>query len=663
MNTWLKKLIGASALLVLAAVPALAQVQALDSPSTDKVSATAQYEDDFDYSSQTLRVGVWMEGKDDREVLQKGEKFAVGFQTNQDAYAVVYRIDTEGEVSILWPRSRFDDGFVFGGHEYKLPVAGKRRLVAGGEAGEGFVQAIVSSYPFDLRELELDFHHEYTDEPFRFAVAGDPFLAMNEVNYVVTGLEDSGDYVVTNYISYYVHHKVDHPRYLCNQCHFDDEVAYHPYNDSCTLEISYDHDWGNSWYDHYGFYPVYYQPVYVYYDPWTYNPWVNWWYYPRYRCAPTWGWGWRSSYTYWSWYDSPYYWGDCYDYYHHHHNHYASTGTHRRWGPLDRHYAANHSRTKTRELGRASSLVGRAKLGDRDRLALENRTPVAGRARDEMRVPTRDRTVRGRDAMRIQTRVTGDASLRSGLRIRDNNRVRIGGREGTRHISGGGDRPAQLKPVSREPARDERGRGTTVIRPSSNANTRQDQRSLRRGGTGAGSDRSTTGNTQLRRPNGDSSRATKPSQDSRTIKPVEPRRKGTRIWNTSPSGGNERNSSDRITRPSGGRDKPTVQPRRGTRGNRNSGSSSVTKPRSNSSRVNKPKVDQPRSNSSRSSKPKSTQPRVRPNNNSSPKSTPTVKPRSSGGNSSSKARSSSGGSRNSSSSSSGKSRGGSSKRR
>ena len=296
MNTWRKNLLGLAALLVLLAAPAGAQTadSARAEVAGSQTQAEQQYEDDFDYSSQSLRVGVWLEGKDDGAVIQKGEKFGVGFQTNQDAYAVVYRIDTEGEVSILWPRSRFDDGFVFGGHEYKLPVAGKRRLVAGGEAGEGFVEAIVSSYPFDLRELELDFHHEYADEPYRFQVAGDPFLAMNEVNFVVTGLEDAGDYVVTNYVSYYVHHKVDHPRYLCNQCHFDDEVAFDPYRDNCTLEITVNHEWDNGWWDNYGYYPVYYQPVYVYTDPWTWNPWVNWWYYPRYRCAPTWGLGLES---------------------------------------------------------------------------------------------------------------------------------------------------------------------------------------------------------------------------------------------------------------------------------------------------------------------------------------------------------------------------------
>ena len=120
----------------------------------------------FDYDSQTLRVGVWIENLDEGEVLEKGEDLAVGFQTNEDAYAVVYRINTEGLVTVLWPRSRMDDGFVFGGHEYQMPVTGSRRLVASSRTGEGFIEAVVSRYPFDLRELALDFHHEYQDIDF-----------------------------------------------------------------------------------------------------------------------------------------------------------------------------------------------------------------------------------------------------------------------------------------------------------------------------------------------------------------------------------------------------------------------------------------------------------------------------------------------------------------
>jgi len=258
------------------------------------------------YENQPYRVNIWHDRAED-EIYQRGEAVRIHFEANHDAYAVVYRIDAEGAVSILWPRSRFDDGFVFGHHTYNLPTPGAERIRTADEEGVEYVQVIVSAYPFDLRGLEVDFHHERGQDAHAYYVAGDPFLAMNDVNYAVTGLDDPSDYVVTNYLSYYVHRQVDHPRYMCTQCH-DDNVSYHPYDDVCVIEIHHDYSWDNGWYDRYHYYPAYYYPVYYYVDPWTWRPWINPWYRPWYAW-PTWGgsvWGFDC----YLWNHSPYWRGD-----------------------------------------------------------------------------------------------------------------------------------------------------------------------------------------------------------------------------------------------------------------------------------------------------------------------------------------------------------------
>ncbi|MBU2499766.1 DUF4384 domain-containing protein [bacterium] len=515
----------------------------------------------FDFDQVGLRAAVWLDKGPD-EVYQRGDRLKVGFQVNEDAYAVVYRIDTEGGVTVLWPRSRLDDGFVFAGHEYKLPVGGAAQIFAGNVEGEGFVQVLASRYPFDLRALEIDFHHEVRDGRFDFYVAGDPFLAMNEVNYAITGLEDSEDYVVTNYASYYVHRKVDHPRYLCNQCHLDDEVVYDPYDDHCTLEITYDYGWGNNWYDHHGYYPVYYQPVYVYVDPWTYRPWVNFWYWPHYTCGPYYGYSWHS--TCWAWSDSPYYWGDVY---------YGYDGGRNRYRPLTP-YDGDRTARKTREYARATPLVGAEGPGEDQRQAMRTRTPL--RPTDVQRTRGADPTGGSRVAGSFvgqdpapRSRPVIETSSRdgsaAGLRIREPNKPAgvdaPRTREDYRHrAAGDGEQPA-LSPVTRTRTPDRAG-GARVA---------------------PGVDR-----------------AAKPAQPGdRTIKPVEPRKKGTRIWNSSPG------STDRGTRSpqvaprrqdSGSRSEPRVQPRQERGGDR-----PVVKPRSDSSSRTKdrgsstPKVDNSRS--------------------------------------------------------------------
>ena len=516
--------------------------------------------EDFDYSSLDLRVAVWLEDRDDGDVLQMGEKFTVGFQANEDAHAVVYHIDVEGRVTILWPRSRYDDGFIFGGHEYILPVTGARRLSAGEEVGEGFVEAIVSAYPFDLRDLELDFHHENTESNFDFQVAGDPFLAMNEVNFVITGLEDSGDYVVTNFVSYYVHQEVDHPRYLCSQCHYEDGADYDPYQDTCTLEIDSNYEWNNNWYDNYGYYPVYSNPVYVYVDPWVYRPWVNFWYTPCYTCAPCWGWGW--GYDCWSWCDSPYYGGDCYTYY-------GNGNT--RYRPLDRSHVSDGGRTKTREYDRVTGMVGRGGPDERQRAAMRTRTALAdGRMNDDRSAAGRPGIVRGGGTARVpnerpRTSSPARSTGNSGLRIRPDTQARMGGEDGRspmRHTAGGGSNRSALKPVSRTSSGLDRSRSS--VRPDKPAGTR------------VRPDKPASGRTRVEKPGRSRSQADKPA-GSRTIKPVEPRKKGTRIWN-SRSGSKKPGRTSAVT--PGNRRRPSgVAPgSRSSGGQRRSGKPAAVKP-------------------------------------------------------------------------------------
>ena len=480
---------------------------------------------DFDYSTIDLRIGVWLD-REENEIYQRGEEMGAGFQTNQDAYAVVYRIDIDGLVTVLWPRSRMDDGFVFGGHEYLLPVSGGRKLRVSTSEGEGFVEAIVSKYPFDLRDLEIDFHHELGADRFDFRVAGDPFLAMNEVNFAVTGLEDSEEYVVTNYSSYYVHREVEHPRYLCSQCHFEDDVAYDPYRDTCTLEITYDYGWVNSWYDDYGYYPVYANPVYVYVDPWTWRPWINFWYWPSYVCAPYYSYGWYGGGCY-SWGYSPYYVGDCYTYYDSGYTRYRPLTKGDRDSPV----------TKTREYGGVSKMVSidtpdsRQRGAMTDRVRMSDQDGFKGRSANMAAAGARTGGYAGvkvdpRERNRFDEgqRMSGNP----GLRIRDGgsaaSRSRTNDSRATsadfRHRAGGSSGRSGLVPVVRGA-----GNSTTV-----------------RGSYG-----SRTGGAV-----GDRKYGTRPSGGTtqRTIKPVEPRKKGTRVWNSSRSSrSGDRTDRNRQVRP------------------------------------------------------------------------------------------------------------------
>lgn len=477
--------------------------------SREDYTAAPEADPDFDYAAQTLRVALWLDREDD-EIYRRGDEQRVGFQTNEDAYAVVYRIDTDGLVTVLWPRDRLDDGFVFGGHEYRLPGREAAALRINEPQGEGYVQAIVSRYPFDLRALELDFMQDDGGTRFDFRVAGDPFLAMNEVNYAITGLEDAADNVITNHARYYVHQRVDHPRYLCSQCHTEDSARYDPYAGHCTLDIDYDYGWSNRWYSTYGYYPVYWNPVYVYVDPWTWRPWVNFWYDPWYVCAPYNGWygSYRGCYP---WNDSPYYRGDCGP---------GWDGGGRRYQPLNRHGDAV-AVTKVRQYDKVSRAVSRDRLGTVEREAMLARRPAAGATREDRRS---DRSASGvapvtvargdKPMARPTERFPAAAANRQGggLRIRPGGRTEADVDSGKRpegptrrHTAAGADSGARLAPV--RPG--DRGGDAGARRPAESG-------SVRSGDSGAvrGSERE-------------------------GIRALNPRQRGSRVWNSTTGRGSQ----------------------------------------------------------------------------------------------------------------------------
>lgn len=564
---------------ILVAVVSIATANAQESSAFQPDPAWSGYE------SQPLRVNVWHDRQED-EVYERGEAVRIHFETNADAYTVVYRIDAEGEVSILWPRSRFDDGFVFGHHTYNLPAPGSKRIRVAGEEGVEYVQAIVSAYPFDLRGIEVDFHHENDAEPLNYYVAGDPFLAMNDVNYAITGLEDAEEFVATNYVSYYVHRKVDHPRYLCGQCH-DDAQSYRPYSDTCVMEIHHDYGWDNDWYVSFGYYPVYRYPVYYYVDPWTWRASINYWYRPWYNW-PTWG-HYHWDYDCYVWNNSPHWRGDVWTRY--------RDGS-ERYRPISKDL-----RYRTAATGDAPNPPGMVKTprpSSKDLAALQTKTPVG--PRPESRVRGDGKAAAGfRDVPR-STRKPAEFARPESSTTRPGIRVPAGPR-----VGGGAVRATSP--------------GTQAVRGQP--------------ATGGPDRPRVLSGTKTRTPDG-ATRAVKPRTDGgRTggtdtkVRPVEPRSRGSRIW----SGGGS--SSKGST--------PQVKPRSG--GSSSQGESPRVKPRSSggsSSQGSTPRV-KPSGTGSTSGRGSTPTTKPRSSGSSSSQSSSQVKPRSSSGSSSKSGGSSSSG--------------------
>jgi len=491
------------------------------------------------YDQQPLRVNIWHDRQQD-EVYKRGESVRVHFETNQDAYVVVYRIDTDGLVTILWPRSRLDDGFVFGTHTYNLPGPGSPRILASDDEGVEYVEAVVSAYPFDLRELAVDFHHESERvRDFAYYVAGDPFLAMNEVNFAVTGLENPEDYVATNYVSWYVHRRVDHPRYLCSQCH-DGSSSYEPYRDTCVVTIHHDYRWGNDWYVRYGYFPAYYYPVYYYVDPWTWNPWINYWYRPWYAWPVNHGWGWDHDCYVWNY--SPRGRGDVWTRY---------KDGERRYRPLGKDLREKRG-DGDEGLHHPAGLVKSPRPGREVSDRMASRTaPERDAAREQARTRYRDVPLVQRSAQTFAPPARDDRT--PGIRLPG----RTGGAAGSRGeaVTRPGASAADAPATQVRPQAGPRGRTADEVRPVPSDRSK---------GAGAG-ERAVR--PVPRRDQGDAEQG--------AVRPVEPRTKGPRLW----SGGRseehkapERPASAVTPRSGGSRNEPPPAVRETPRGKDDGGS-------------------------------------------------------------------------------------------
>ncbi len=201
-----------------------------------------------------VKLEVWV-NKGEDATYRAGEEVKIRFRANRDCYVVLYDIDTEGFLTLLYPEYPGHDGFVEGGRIYRLPRRGARyELVAEGPPGVEYIAAVAALTPLAYRlpwyleeSYEAVGYRGYDDLEASISevgvVRGDPYVAMSDIAYDIL----PGDIMEWEYDTSYTFFSVGgahrHPRYLCYDCH--GHVTWlDPYHDSCSVfEIRVDVDW------------------------------------------------------------------------------------------------------------------------------------------------------------------------------------------------------------------------------------------------------------------------------------------------------------------------------------------------------------------------------------------------------------------------------------
>ena len=215
----------------------------------------------------------------DDAVYQPGQALEVRARASDDAYLLVYEIDSEGAVHALFP-GHGNRGYIEGRRTYVIPPTGSDvELVVEGPVGQGYIVGIASGRPFrdlpwylrpvDPQADEVGYRGERGEEEGvtqQGRIVGDPFVAMERIRRRVLEDPNEADGFGTAYVSYYVHDQVRYPRYLCYDCHRPNQWAwwdgFDPYYTSCSA-FDFRVNWGWTWGPNYwcGYVPYYY---YVY---------------------------------------------------------------------------------------------------------------------------------------------------------------------------------------------------------------------------------------------------------------------------------------------------------------------------------------------------------------------------------------------------------------
>jgi len=91
-----------------------------------------------------------------------GSPVRVQIQTRDDGYLIVFRVDGDGQVRVLFPLDPTDDAFVRGNHEYEVRGRGEHQaFLADDLGGNGLVYAAIASQPYAFGDFVTNGHWDY----------------------------------------------------------------------------------------------------------------------------------------------------------------------------------------------------------------------------------------------------------------------------------------------------------------------------------------------------------------------------------------------------------------------------------------------------------------------------------------------------------------------
>jgi hypothetical protein len=183
--------------------------------------------------ADSLEARVWLD-RGEEPVVQRGDEVRVYYRTSDDAFAAIFRIDTDGEISLVFPQHPDVDPYVGGGRDYRLLFPDSPRWEVREDPGMGYFFMIASPLPLDFSAFGWDVDEGWDLSNVARTVYEDPYVAIDDyVAAILPGWETTP--YALDFLEYSVGEAHEYPRFLCYDCHgFEGYSTWNPYADACT---------------------------------------------------------------------------------------------------------------------------------------------------------------------------------------------------------------------------------------------------------------------------------------------------------------------------------------------------------------------------------------------------------------------------------------------
>jgi hypothetical protein len=244
-------------------------------------------------------VEVWTD-KGEGEIYNRGEAIDIFVESSFDAYVLVYTIDTDGYLNVVFPYDCRDDGFLLGGKTYRIVTGKSDAYYAQGSKGVAYIRAVASATPFRrlywpgcpgyeryAEDVTWTSFADYWGPALPPQIYGDPYVGMQSIDEFICWDAVNTGAVSVGYTYYYVMEVVERPVYYVRAGWYWPHTWYWPCWD-VYWNVCWDACWGvsvrfGSWYSYgrpcgwswYGptwcapswCWPTWYRPYYAYCGP------------------------------------------------------------------------------------------------------------------------------------------------------------------------------------------------------------------------------------------------------------------------------------------------------------------------------------------------------------------------------------------------------------